>query len=363
MLGRVFLYNGEFPYYTERKMPVRHGIRLSIEAFGEKKASKKLQYKNAKGVYFTVKKKNIVTRDDAELTLLALPTLVWYVLFSYLPMFGIIIAFKRYRPLKNTNFVVSLLKSEWVGIDNFRFLFATPDPAIMFRNTLLYNIVFIILGIMVPVTLAIMMSQLHSQKLAKVTQTVIFLPHFLSWVVVSYFVFSFLSVDRGLVNRIFLALGREEVQWYLNPRPWPFILVFMNLWKGMGYGMVLYLAAISGIDAGLYEAAVIDGARKWQQVRHITLPMLKPVVIILFILSVGRIFSSDFGLFYQVPRNSGSLVSVTQTIDVYVYKALMGMNNIGFSSAAAFMQSIFGFITILTANTIVRRLDPENTLF
>ncbi len=308
-------------------------------------------------------KKRKIKRNDVELTLLAVPTIVWYVLFTYLPMFGIIIAFKRFRPLRNTGFVMSLLRSEWVGIDNFRFLFATPDPAIMFRNTLLYNSVFIVLGILVPVTLAIMMSQLHSRPFAKVTQTIIFLPHFLSWVVVSYFVFSFLSVDRGFINRVLLSMGREELQWYLNPGPWPYILTFTNLWKGMGYGMVVYLAAIAGIDAGLYEAAVIDGASKLQQVWFVTLPMLKPVVMILFILSVGRIFSTDFGLFYQVPRDSGALVTVTQTIDVYVYKALMTVNNIGFSSAAAFLQSIFGFVTILTANAIVRRVDPESSLF
>ncbi|TVQ28704.1 MAG: sugar ABC transporter permease [Spirochaetaceae bacterium] len=307
--------------------------------------------------------KRKTTKDDVELTILALPTTIWYILFTYLPMFGIIIAFKRYRPIRGTNFIVSLLRSEWVGFDNFRFLFATPDPAIMFRNTLLYNAAFIVLGILVPVTLAIMLSQLHSVRLAKVCQTMIFLPHFLSWVVVSYFVFSFLSVDRGLVNRLLLSVGREELQWYLDPRPWPFILVFTNLWKGMGYGMVLYLAAISGIDGQLYEAAVIDGASKWQQVWRITLPMLKPVMTILFILSVGRIFSTDFGLFYQVPRDSGSLVSVTQTIDVYVYKALMTVNNIGFSSAAAFMQSVFGLVTIVTANFVVRKLDPDNSLF
>jgi putative aldouronate transport system permease protein len=310
-----------------------------------------------------LRKKARRLKDNAELTVLALPTIIWYTLFTYLPMFGIIIAFKRYKPLRGSNFIVSLVKSEWVGIDNFRFLFQTPDPAIMFRNTLLYNAVFIILGILVPVTLAIMMSQLHSRRFAKITQTMIFLPHFLSWVVVSYFLFSFLSAERGLVNRILETLGREEVQWYLTTRPWPYILVFTNLWKGVGYGMVLYLAAISGIDGQLYEAAIIDGATKWQQTWRITLPMLRPVMTILFILAVGRIFSTDFGLFYQVPRDSGTLVPVTQTIDVYVYKALMHVNNIGFSSAAAFMQSVFGFITIVSANFIVRRIDPESSLF
>lgn len=302
-------------------------------------------------------------KNDLELTLLALPTAVWYVLFCYLPMFGIIVAFKKYRPLPDTNYIVSLIKSEFVGINNFKFLFATPDAWIMFRNTLLYNIVFIVLGILIPVTLAVMISQLHSRFLAKTYQTAIFLPYFLSWVVVGYFVFSFLSVDKGLVNSLLKALGRDSVQWYMEKKYWPYLIVFLNIWKNVGYGMVVYLASITGIDSTLYEAAIIDGATKWQQVRYITLPMLQPIMIIMFILSVGRIFSTDFGLFYQVPRNSGPLVDVTQTIDVYVYKALMGMNNIGFSSAAAFLQSIFGFITIMSANYIVKKIDSESGLF
>jgi putative aldouronate transport system permease protein len=310
-----------------------------------------------------MRRKHRFRKDDLELTLLAVPTAVWYILFCYLPMFGIIVAFKRYKPLPKTNFIISLLKSEFVGINNFKFLFQTPDAWIMFRNTLLYNFIFIVLGIIIPVTLAIMISQLHNKRIAKVYQTGIFLPHFLSWVVVSYFVFSFLSVDKGLFNQVMKIFGRDSVQWYMEEKYWPYIIIFLNTWKGVGYGMVVYLASISGIDASLYEAAVIDGATKWQQVKHVTLPMLKPIMIILFILSVGRIFSSDFGLFYQVPRNSGPLVNATQTIDVYVYKALMGMNNIGFSSAASFLQSIFGLVTILSANLIVRKTDPESSLF
>ena len=307
--------------------------------------------------------KRILNVDDLELSLLALPTFVWYILFAYLPMFGIIIAFVRYRPIRGANFIVSLLRSEFVGLYNFRYLFTTPDAAIVFRNTLGYNIVFIILGVVVPLTLAVMMSMLYSQKLAKVCQTAIFLPYFLSWVVVSYFGMAFLSVNRGLVNQVFTAVGRDPVQWYMSPQYWPYILVGVNLWKNVGYGMVLYLASITNIDATLYESAVVDGASKWQQVKHITLPLLKPMVIILFILSVGGIFYSDFGLFYIMPRNQGALANVTQTIDVYVYKALMQMNNLGFASAASFLQSVFGFITIYVANTVVKKLDPERGLF
>jgi putative aldouronate transport system permease protein len=181
--------------------------------------------------------------------------------------------------------------------------------------------------------------------------------------VVSYFGLAFLSVNKGLVNQVLTFLGREPVQWYLSPEYWPYILVGVNLWKGVGYGMVLYLASITNIDATLYEAAVVDGASKWQQVKYITLPMLKPMAIILFILALGRIFNSDFGLFYIMPRNQGALANVTQTIDVYVYKALMRMNNIGFASAAGFLQSVFGVITIYAANAIIKKMDPEKGLF
>ncbi len=310
-----------------------------------------------------MRKKRRFNMDDIELTFLALPTVIWFLLFSYLPMFGIIIAFKRFRPMQGVNFLVSLIKSENMGFNNFRFLFATPDAWISFRNTLAYNVVFIVTGLFFAVTLALMISQLHSKRLAKITQTAMFLPHFLSWVVVSYFVFSFLSVDKGLVNQLLVVNGQEAVQWYLQPQYWPYILIFMNLWKGIGYSMVVYLASIAGIDASLYEAAIIDGSTKWQQVKYITLPMIRPIITIMFILSVGRIFSSDFGLFYQVPRNSGALVNVTQTIDVFVYKALMGMNNIGFAAAGGLLQSVFGLITIVTANFIVTKVDPDSALF
>lgn len=309
------------------------------------------------------RKKFRLNGDDIELTLLALPTTIWYLIFAYLPMFGVIIAFKKFKFIPGTNFVYSLIKSEWVGFKNFKFLFATPDAFTMFRNTLAYNAVFIFLGMVVTVSLALMISQLHSQKFAKVCQTTMFLPHFLSMVVVSYFVFSFLSSDKGAVNAMLESIGIEPVQWYLTPKYWPALLVFINIWKSMGYGMVLYLAAITGIDGSLYEAAIIDGASKGQQIRYITLPMLQPVIIILFIMSVGRIFSTDFGLFYQVPRNSGSLVDVTQTIDVYVYKALTGMNNIPFASAAALLQSVLGLITISVTNAIVTRVDSDSALF
>jgi len=306
--------------------------------------------------------KKKLTGDDIQLTFLALPTFIWYLIFSYLPMFGLIIAFKDFK-VAGKGFLRSLVKSDWVGLKNFEFLFATKDAYIIIRNTLVYNIIFIILGIVIPVTLAIMLNQLNNKRLAKFYQTSMFLPHFLSWVVVSYFVFSFLSSDKGLVNQILASRGKEPVQWYMEKKYWPFILIFMNSWKTMGYNMIVYLAAITGMDESYYEAALMDGASKWQQIKYITLPLLKPIVVIMFILAVGRIFNADFGLFYQVPKNSGALFDVTNVLDTYVYRALSGTGSIGMSSAAAFFQSVVGCLMIIASNMIIRKVDKESALF
>lgn len=280
-------------------------------------------------------------------------------------MFGVVMAFKNYKVVPGKGFLYSLFfNSKWVGFDNFRFLFRGNDAYIMFRNTICYNLVFITLGVLIPVTLAILIAQMYSKKLAKVSQTAMFLPHFLSWVVVSYFVFAFLAVDKGLVNRIIRALGGEgRVNWYQSNTLWMFLIVFLQVWKTMGYNMVVYMASISGIDGALYEAALIDGASKWQQVKYITLPLLRPIISIMFILAVGNIFRSDFGLFYQATRNAGGIQDVTMTIDVYVFKILMERSNVNYSSAAAFLQSVFGLITIVAANLAVKKIDPDAGLF
>ncbi|MCR4883938.1 MAG: ABC transporter permease subunit [Clostridiales bacterium] len=305
--------------------------------------------------------------DNLEIFLLHLPTTVWYLIFCYAPMFGVIIAFKNYKPRPGKSFLWALMNnSKWVGIDNFKFLFKSSYFPIMLKTTILYNIVFIILGIIIPVTLAILFNEIYSKKLAKSCQTMMFLPHFLSWVVVSYFVYAFLATDNGLINRAFHIIDSATGQnhnWYHDTIFWMYFLVFLNVWKGMGYNMVVYMASISGIDGELYEAALIDGASKSQQVKYITLPLLRPTISIMFIMAVGNIFRSDFGLFYQATRNSGALTSVTQTIDVYVYKALLEQSNVNLSSAAAFLQSTVGCITIVAANLIVKKIDPEAGLF
>lgn len=304
------------------------------------------------------------TRDDTELTLLATPTIIWYILFCYLPMFGVVLAFKDYKIVDGSNFITSLIKSEWVGFANFKYFFGLRDFPMILRNTVLYNLAFIILDIVLPVGLAMMISNIYSKRKSKVYQTLMFMPHFMSWVVVSYFVYAFLVTDKGLANALIRAFGGTDVNWYFEPDVWPYILVFMHIWKVIGYSMVVYLASITGIDTNLYEAAVLDGASKWQQARYITLPALQPIIIMMFILAVGRIFSSDFGLFYQVSQGAKQpLTPIVATFDVKIYQMLNAQSvTLGKTAAASLFQSVVGCITILTANAIVRKVDKPSAL-
>ncbi len=321
----------------------------------QNKKEKDHKVKNSNKSFFRTLNKN------KELLFLTLPGTVWFLIFAYLPMFGVLIAFKNWRV--HGGFLESLIKSDWVWFDNFKFLFSSSDAWLITRNTILYNIVFIVLGIVLPVTLAILLKELHSKKLSKYFQTSMFLPYFLSWVVVSYCLYAFLSPDKGYVNGIRQNLGMDSISWYTEPKYWPFIIIFMSQWKGIGYGTVVYLASICGIDKSYYEAALVDGASKWQQIKSITIPLLKPVIIIMFINAVGGMFRSDFGLFFQLPKDSGALYSVTNVIDTYVYRGLMNLGNIGMSSAAGLYQSIVGLVLILVTNGIVRKVDNENAFF
>lgn len=297
------------------------------------------------------------------LTMVA-PGALWLLLLRYLPMGGIILAFKNYKIYpKDPTFLNNLIHSKWVGLDNFKFLFTTGDSWVMIRNTLAYNIVFIILGVIIPVAFAIMMSELSKKFVAKTYQTLMFFPYFLSWVVVSYFLNAFIDAQYGLIPMAQRAAGETAVSWYTTPGPWPYIIVFANLWKNVGYSTVLYLAAIAGIDQTQYEAAAIDGASKWQQILHVTLPNLRTMIAILFILNVGKIFNADFGLFWNVPMQNGALFSVTQVIDTYIYRVLMNTGNIGQSTAAGLLQNIVGFICIIGANAVVKKIDSDSTLF
>lgn len=297
-------------------------------------------------------------RHNIPLYLMFLPGAIYLLINNYIPMAGLVIAFKQ------VNWNKGILKSPWVGFSNFEYLFKTKEAWNITRNTLGYNIIFIILGTVIAIAVAILLNEITSMMLKKTYQTVILLPYLISMVVVSYLVYAMLSSENGFVNlSILRPLGKQEISWYTESKYWPAILILIYIWKTFGYNCILYYATLVGIDRGYYEAAVIDGASRWQQIRHITLPELVPTIITLTLMSIGKIFYSDFGLFYQVPMDSGPLYDVTNTIDTYVYRGLIRQNNVGMSSAAGFYQSIIGFVLVLLANYAVRRISKENALF
>lgn len=297
-------------------------------------------------------------RKNAIYTLFLLPGLLYIILNNYVPMAGIFIAFKK------INYRDGIFGSPWVGMDNFQFLFRSKDAGIMIRNTLLYNLSFIVLGTVFAVIIAIQLCELRGSRSAKIFQGSLIIPHLLSWIIVSYIVYSFLSSDTGFLNNSVLKkLGLPTNNWYGDNHAWPVIIPIVYLWKSAGYSSIVYMASISGIDPALFEAAKIDGAGKLRQIFYITLPLIRPTVIIMTLMAIGGIFYSDFGLFYQVPMNSGLLYASTQTIDTYVYRALIKLGSIEMSSAAGVMQSVMGFVVVLTANLIVRKIDPDNSLF
>lgn len=294
----------------------------------------------------------------SPLYLMMLPGVVYLLINNYLPMFGLVIAFK------DIDFAKGILRSDWVGLQNFKFLFQTSDAFIITRNTLLYNIAFIIIGLVVAVGFAILLNEVKNKVASRLYQSIIILPFLISMVLVSYLVFSMLSMESGLMNKTILpAFGIEPIAWYNEPKYWPIILTMVNVWKGAGYACIIYLAAIIGIDPEYYEAAKLDGASKWQQIRKITLPLISPVITMLTLLQIGRIFYSDFGLFYQVPMNAGALFSTTNVIDTYVFRGLLQLGNIGMSSAAGFYQSLVGFVLVMVSNYVVRKINKENALF
>lgn len=289
--------------------------------------------------------------------IMLLPGFVYLLINNYIPVTGMIIAFK------NVDYAKGILHSDWIGFKNFEYLFKTPDAFRITRNTLFYNVAFIIVNLVIGVLFAILLSEIRSRISVKIYQTVILLPYMISMVIVSYLAYAFLASDTGLLNGILTSLGLQEISWYTEQKYWPFILTFVNCWKYVGYGTVVYLASILGIDRSLYEAASVDGISKLQEIRYITVPMIKPTIITMTLLNVGRIFYSDFGLFYQVPMNSGALLNATNTIDTYVYRGLITLGDIGMSSAAGVYQSVVGFVLIMAANWLTRKYSSENALF
>ena len=294
-------------------------------------------------------------RNTLPLYLMMLPGLIYIFCNNYLPMFGILIAFKR------VNFSAGILQSPWVGLSNFEFLFKTKDAWTMIRNTVGYNVVWISLGLVISVTIAIFMAELSRRKVAKVIQPIICFPSMISAVILSFLVYGFLSTNYGFLNATIFK--DSPINWYASAKYWPFILTIVHFWQASGQSSIIYMASIGGIDKGLYESARLDGASKIQQIMHITLPMLKPMIILMMLMSIGRIFNSDFGMFYQVPLGQGLLTQTTQTIDTYVYRALLELNNVGMSSAASVFQAVIGFALVVTSNAIVRKVDSENALF
>lgn len=304
------------------------------------------------------RKKMVAFKRYIPIYLLALPGLLYLLINNYVPMAGVIIAFK------NINLRAGILKSPWCGLENFRYLFATKDALTITRNTILYNLAFIILGTVFAIVLAIFLSELKNKFMSKFYQTAVLFPYLISMIIVSYLVYAFLSEKTGFINNTILAgLGKDSCPWYSKPQFWPFILVFVNIWKSSGYSCIIYLSAILGIDTSYYEAASLDGASVWQRIRLITIPLIKPTILMMMILSVGRIFYSDFGLFYQVPQNSGALYSVTNVIDTYVYRALLQLGDIGMSSAAGVYQSIVGCVLVIVANIVVKKYSEESAIF
>ena len=295
-------------------------------------------------------------KSNFALTFLALPAILYLLIFNYIPMYGLVLPFKDYKTAKG------FFGSDWCGFDNFKFLIGNPEVVTATRNTILYNMVFIALGIAVSVAIALMLYEL-TNKAVKVNQTSMFLPHFNSWVVAAYAARVFLDMDYGLINKVLGLFGVEKIMWYNEPQKWPPIIVFAEIWKTAGYNAVIYYAALMGTDKSLFEAARVDGATKLQQIWHVALPGIKGMIIIMTIMKVGKVFYGDFGLFYNFTLNSPLLYETTDIIDTYVYRSLVTLGDVGISSAVSFYQSVLGFILVLVTNKIVNKLDSDSALF
>ena len=295
--------------------------------------------------------------NNGLLYLMAAPAVICLLIFSYAPMVGLVMAFQ------DLDFSKGIFTSPFVGLKNFEFLFTTTDAWRITRNTVVYNVVFIALTMFFSILVALLFNELTKKRFAKTVQTVFIMPHFLSASVVAIVAYAFLNHTSGYINSILEGWGIKPVFWYNEPSFWPFILVLIYLWKHTGYQSILYSASIAGIPSEYYEAAVLDGASRFKQAWHITVPHLKTIMCINLIRSVGRIFRADFGLFFSVPQDSGALYAVTDVLDTYIYRGLMTLGNVGMSSAAAFYQSVVGFILVLVANKVVSMLDSDSAMF
>lgn len=291
------------------------------------------------------------------LLLMLLPAVIFFIVFSYIPMLGVVIAFKRF------DYRGGIFGSPWVGFENFKFLFIGGDIFKVARNTVLYNIAFIIINNIVEITVAIILTEISSKYFKKVTQSIMFLPYFISWVVVGAFVYNIFNNEFGFMNTFLKSLKMQPINVYDKPIAWILIIIVFCLWKSLGYGSVLYLAAIAGIDREMYEAAEIDGANIFKRIRHITIPSLTPTIIILILLSIGNVFRGDFSMFYQIVGDNSLVYSATDVIDTYVVRSMTTVREFGMTSAAGFVQSVLCFVIINIANCIVKKVDSDYALF
>ena len=310
--------------------------------------------KRAKGSQLAMRK--LSTKETLFLTGMCFLPAAFVFVFKYMPMFGVVLAFKDFRYDKG------IWGSEWNGWKNFEFLFKSGTLGRLVRNTVGLNALFIVTGMVFAVMVAIILYEIKSRKALKLYQTLILLPYFISWVIASYIVYALLNPSYGLVNGLLESFGVEAVNWYGDPGYWPWILMICNIWKGFGYSSIVYYAALVGVDSSYFEAARLDGASKLQLIRYIIIPFLAPVITIQFILAVGGIMRADFGMFYQVTRDVGTLYPVTDVLDTYAYRALTTQSAIGMSSAVSFVQSVVGCAMILFTNWIVTRIEPDNAL-
>ena len=291
------------------------------------------------------------------LLFMLLPALLYVIVFSYIPMSGLVLAFKRYQ------YAGGIYGSPWVGLDNFKALMVAGKLGQVTRNTLLYNIAFIFLGVVFEMGSAILLNELFSKCFKKIAQSLMFLPYFISWVVAGAIMYNIFNYEKGVFNSILNMLGAQPFDLYNSPGAWPVILIFLKLWKQTGYGSVVYLAAITGLDQEMFEAASIDGANAWQKIRYITIPVLRPTMMILVLMGIGNIFRGDFGLFYQTVKSSAILQPVTDVIDTYVFRLLITNSDIGVSAAAGLYQSLLCFATITICNRLVKRANPDYALY
>jgi len=295
--------------------------------------------------------------DNLQLLLLQVPGIILVFLFSYLPMYGIIVAFKKFNPN------LGIWGSKWVGLKNFEFFFKSQDKFIIIRNTVLYNLWFMVIGLVAAVAIALMMYNLRKRYLVKTYNTIMILPRFLSSVLIAYIVYALLNPASGVINQLLVSMGSKAVDWYAKPEAWPFILTIVYIWQHCGYDSIIYYAALMGINPELFEAATIDGANKWQQTWNIAIPELVSLMIIKTILAFGSIFGGDFGLFYQTTRNVSALYPTTDIINTYTFRLLMENNRPEVSAAIGLVQSVVGLFLIVTVNLVVKKISPEDSLF